>query len=75
MRLVSAYGLERSRLQAEYDQLMELIRNPDELLGSEALQMQLIKDEMLEIKARPTIPAGRSSSMPPVISTRKTLSG
>lgn len=52
MRLRQLTGLERSRLQAEYDQLMELIRNLDELLGSEALQMQLIKDEMLEIKAR-----------------------
>ena len=52
MRLRQLTGLERSRLQAEYDQLMELIRNLDELLGSEALQMQLIKEEMLEIKAR-----------------------
>lgn len=52
MRLRQLTGLERSRLQAEYDQLMELIRSLDELLGSEALQMQLIKDEMLEIKAR-----------------------
>ncbi len=52
MRLRQLTGLERSRLQAEYDQLMELIRNLDELLGSEVLQMQLIKDEMLDIKAR-----------------------
>ncbi|MFA5662026.1 MAG: DNA gyrase subunit A, partial [Bacteroidales bacterium] len=52
MRLRQLTGLERSRLQAEYDQLMELIRNLDELLGSEVLQMQLIKEEMLDIKAR-----------------------
>ncbi len=52
MRLRQLTGLERSRLQAEYDQLMTLIRDLDELLASEVLQMQLIKNEMLEIKAR-----------------------
>ncbi|HRW95083.1 MAG TPA: DNA gyrase subunit A, partial [Bacteroidales bacterium] len=52
MRLRQLTGLERSRLQAEFDQLMTLIRNLDELLASEVLQMQLIKDEMLDIKAR-----------------------
>ncbi len=31
---------------------MELIRNLDDLLASEQLQMKLIKDEMLDIKAR-----------------------
>jgi DNA gyrase subunit A len=52
MRLRQLTGLERSRLQAEFDQLMELIRNLDALLASEDLQMQMIKDEMLDIKAR-----------------------
>ena len=52
MRLRQLTGLERSRLLAEYDQLMEQIRNLDALLASKALQMQLIKDEMLEVKAR-----------------------
>lgn len=52
MRLRQLTGLERSRLQAEYDQLIELIHNLDALLASEALQMKLIKDEMLDIKAR-----------------------
>jgi len=52
MKLRQLTGLERSKLQAEYDQLIELIRNLDALLASEALQMKLIKDEMLDIKAR-----------------------
>ena len=52
MRLRQLTGLERSRLQAEYDQLIELIHNLDALLASETLQMKLIKDEMLDIKAR-----------------------
>lgn len=52
MKLRQLTGLERSKLQAEYDQLIEMIRNLDALLASEALQMKLIKDEMLDIKAR-----------------------
>ncbi|HNR28327.1 MAG TPA: DNA gyrase subunit A [Bacteroidales bacterium] len=52
MKLRQLTGLERSKLQAEYSQLMELIRNLDDLLASEQLQMKLIKDEMLDIKAR-----------------------
>jgi len=52
MRLRQLTGLERTRLQAEYDQLMELIRNLDELLASEVLQMNLIKEELLDVKER-----------------------
>lgn len=52
MRLRQLTGLERTRLQAEYDQLMELIHNLDELLASEVLQMNLIKEELLDVKER-----------------------
>ncbi|MFY9116806.1 MAG: DNA gyrase subunit A [Bacteroidales bacterium] len=52
MRLRQLTGLERSRLQAEYDQLMALIRELEALLASEALQMNLIKEELLDLKER-----------------------
>ncbi len=52
MRLRQLTGLERSKLQGEYDQLMVLINGLETLLGSEALQMQMIKDETMDIKAR-----------------------
>ncbi|MDY0174103.1 MAG: DNA gyrase subunit A [Bacteroidales bacterium] len=52
MRLRQLTGLEGSRLQAEYDQLMKLIRNLNELLASEALQMNVIKEELLDLKER-----------------------
>lgn len=52
MRLRQLTGLEGSRLQAEYDQLMKLIRNLNELLASETLQMNVIKEELLDLKER-----------------------
>ncbi len=52
MRLRQLTGLERSKLQGEYDQLMVQIKGLETLLGSEALQMQMIKDETMDIKAR-----------------------
>jgi DNA gyrase subunit A len=52
MRLRQLTGLERSKLQGEYDQLMVQISGLETLLGSEALQMQMIKDETMDIKAR-----------------------
>lgn len=52
MRLRQLTGLEGSRLQAEYDQLMKLIRDLNELLASEALQMNVIKEELLDLKER-----------------------
>jgi len=52
MRLRQLTGLERSKLQGEYDQLMVQISGLETVLGSEALQMQMIKDETLDIKAR-----------------------
>ena len=52
MRLRQLTGLERSKLQGEYDQLMVQISGLETVLGSEALQMQMIKDETMDIKAR-----------------------
>lgn len=52
MRLRQLTGLERSKLQAEYDELIKLINHLKEILADVALQMQIIKDELTELKAR-----------------------
>ncbi|CDN33017.1 DNA gyrase subunit A [Mucinivorans hirudinis] len=52
MRLRALTGLEREKLQAEYDELCRQIDYFNELLGSETMQMQVIKDELLEVKAK-----------------------
>ena len=52
MRLRQLTGLERDKLQAEYDELERFIAHCQEILGSEALQMQIIKDECQEMKAK-----------------------
>lgn len=52
MRLRSLTGLEREKLQAEYDELQKMIAYYNELLGSESLQMEVIKNELLEVKAK-----------------------
>lgn len=50
MRLRQLTGLERSKLQAEYDELMKLITHLREILADVSLQMQIIKDEQTELK-------------------------
>ena len=50
MRLRQLTGLERSKLQAEYDELMKLITRLREILADVSLQMQIIKDELTELK-------------------------
>jgi DNA gyrase subunit A len=52
MRLQRLVGLERERLQEEYDNLMQQIMYYRQLLADEGLRMQLIKDELLEIKGK-----------------------
>lgn len=50
MRLRQLTGLEREKLQDEYDNLMKLIVYLRSLLGDENMRMELIKKELLEIK-------------------------
>ena len=50
MRLRQLTGLEREKLQNEYDELMKLIDHLNALLADETLRMNLIKEELLEIK-------------------------
>ncbi len=52
MRLRQLVGLERERLQNEYDELMKLIHHLEDILGSFELQMQVIKDELTELKQK-----------------------
>ncbi len=50
MRLRALTGLEHDKLQNEYNDLLKQIAYYNELLQSESMQMQVIKDELLEIK-------------------------
>ena len=52
MRLRALTGLEHDKLQQEYDELRKMIAYYNELLGSEPMQMQVIKEELLEIKEK-----------------------
>ena len=52
MRLRALTGLERGKLVAERDELTALIAHLTEVLASVAMQMQIVKDELLEIKAK-----------------------
>jgi len=50
MRLRQLTGLEQDKLRAEYAELMEKIAYYKEVLSNLSLRMQIIKEEMLEIK-------------------------
>ncbi len=52
MRLRQLTGLEREKLQAEFDELEKFIARCQEILGSEAIQLQIVKDECAEMKAK-----------------------
>ena len=52
MRLRQLTGLEREKLQNEYDELMKFINYCEEVLASESKQFGIIKDETLEMKEK-----------------------
>ncbi|MBQ8169580.1 MAG: DNA gyrase subunit A [Bacteroidales bacterium] len=52
MRLRQLTGLEREKLQSEYDELMKFIRYCEDVLANESMQMQIIKDETMEMKEK-----------------------
>lgn len=52
MRLGQLAGMEREKLQKEYDDLSAFIAHCNEILGSVELQMGIIKDETREIQAK-----------------------
>lgn len=52
MRLQRLTGMEREKIQDEYNEIMTLIIDLKDILGSEERRMQIIKDELNEIKDR-----------------------
>jgi DNA gyrase subunit A len=52
MRLQRLTGLERDKIKLEYDELMKTIQRLRDILASEALQREIIKEELAEVKAK-----------------------
>ena len=52
MRLRNLTGLERDKVKDEYNELLKLIDFLKSILQDEALQMKIIKDELLEMKEK-----------------------
>jgi DNA gyrase subunit A len=52
MRLQKLTGLERDKIKAEYEELMKTIDYLKSILSDKALRMQIIKDELLEVKEK-----------------------
>ena len=50
MRLRQLTGLEQDKLRAEYEEIMKLIQRLKDLLANKDLRMELIKEELIEIK-------------------------
>ena len=52
MRLKTLSGLQREKIENEYNELMKLIEHLRAVLGSEKLVFDIIKEELLEIKEK-----------------------
>ncbi|MDT3366985.1 MAG: DNA gyrase subunit A, partial [Bacteroidota bacterium] len=52
MRLRQLTGLERDKLQAEYDELERFIARCNEILGSVEEQLKIVKEETMQVKAK-----------------------
>jgi DNA gyrase subunit A len=52
MRLQKLTGLERDKIKAEYEELMKTIEYLKSILGDRDMRMEIIKDELLEIKEK-----------------------
>ncbi|MFP4240891.1 MAG: DNA gyrase subunit A [Chitinispirillaceae bacterium] len=52
MRLQRLTGLERDKIEQEYAELMRLIEELNAILASRDKRMEIIKDELLDLKAR-----------------------
>ncbi len=50
MRLRQLTGLEQDKLRAEYDELMKTIEDLKDILDKKERRMQIIKDELIEVK-------------------------
>ncbi|MDD4670245.1 MAG: DNA gyrase subunit A [Bacteroidales bacterium] len=52
MKLRQLTGLERDKLQAEYDELEKLIHHLQEVLANVSMQMDIIKGELVDLKEK-----------------------
>jgi DNA gyrase subunit A len=52
LRLQRLTGLERDKIRSEFDELMKLIAYLKSILDDEVLQMQIIKDELIEVREK-----------------------
>ncbi len=52
MRLSQLTNIQQDKLRQEYQDLLALIAKLQEILGDEALRMQIIKNELLEVKEK-----------------------
>ncbi|MDR1517598.1 MAG: DNA gyrase subunit A [Dysgonamonadaceae bacterium] len=52
MRLRQLTGLEQDKLHAEFEEIQKLIARLNNVLSDESLRMQIIKDELLEVKQK-----------------------
>ncbi len=52
MRLKTLSGLQREKIEEEYEELMKLIAHLKEILASEKLVFDIIKEELIEIKEK-----------------------
>ncbi len=52
MRLKTLSGLQREKIEEEYNELMKLIAHLKEILSSETLVYQIIKEELLDVKEK-----------------------
>ncbi|SIN79742.1 DNA gyrase subunit A [Chitinophaga niabensis] len=52
LRLQRLTGMERDKIREEYDEIMKTIAHLKEVLADEGLRMQIIKDELEEVKKK-----------------------
>lgn len=52
MRLRQLTGLEQDKLHAEFEEIQKLISHLNEILDNESLRMNVIKDELIEIRGK-----------------------
>ena len=52
LRLKTLSGLQREKIEEEYNELMKLIAHLREILGSEKLVFEIIKEELTEVKEK-----------------------
>lgn len=52
LRLARLTGMELDKIRAEYDEIMAMIADLDDILANEARRFQIIRDEMLEMKEK-----------------------